>query len=131
MKKLLAVLLLGSLAVLTGCSKKDSNPIGPSVPTTPAVSFTMHMESGTQGMIFVATPNADVKLEKVIVSYPPQQFTNTVSNPDPSTLILKGSNIQIGEYTGVEMRQVWVLTFVGTDPATNRPFTVTMNWEVI
>ncbi len=131
MKNLLVALFLGGLVVLAGCSKNDSNPAGPSLPATPAVTFTMHMESGTQGMIFVASPNSDVKLEKVVVTYPPQQFTNTVNNPDPTTLIAKGSNIQIGEYTGVEMHQIWVLTFVGTDPATNRPFTVTMNWEVI
>ncbi len=131
MKNLFAALLLGGLALLAGCSKDSNNPLASAPPATPNVSFTMHMESGTQGMIFVASPNSDVKLEKVVVTYPPQQFVNTVSNPDPTTLIAKGSNIQVGEYTGVEMHQVWVLTFVGTDVTTNKPFTVTMNWEVI
>ncbi len=132
MKTLLMAVLLGSLLVVAGCSKKSSNnPLTPTLPATPSVAFTMHMESGTQGMIFVASPSADVRLQKVVVAYPPAQFTNTVTNPDPSTLIEKGSNIQIGEYTGVEMHQIWVLTFVGSDPTTNRPFTVTMNWEVI
>ncbi len=130
MKSWLALVLLGSLVVLAGCSKKSSNPVAPSLPATPNVAFTMHMESGTDGMIFVASPSADVRLEKVVVAYPPQQFANTITNPEPATVIAKGSNIQIGEYTGVEMHQIWVLTFVGSDAA-NRPFTVTMNWEVI
>ncbi len=128
MKNLLSAVFLGGLIGLTGCSKNSNNPVAPALP---AVAFTMHMESGTQGMIFVASPSMDVRLEKVVVTYPPQQFSNTISNPDPTTVIAKGSNIQIGEYTGVEMKQVWVLTFVGSDPTTNRPFAVTMNWEVI
>ncbi len=131
MKTLLMAVLLGSLLVVAGCSKKSSNPVAPSLPATPNVAFTMHMESGTQGMIFVASPSADVILEKIVVTYPPAQFTHTITNPDPATVIVKGSNIQIGEYTGVEMHQIWVLTFVGTNPATNRPFSLTMNWEVI
>ncbi len=132
MKNLLVTAFLGSLLLLAGCSKNSSNnPLTPLQPATSNVAFIMHMESGTQGMIFVASPSVDVRLEKVVVTYPPQQFSNTVTNPDPTTLIAKGSNIQIGEYTGVEMKQIWVLTFVGTDATTNRPFTVTMNWEVI
>lgn len=131
MKRLLVAVLLGGLVAVTGCSKKSSNPTGPVVPETPAVKFTMHMESGTQGMIFVASPDADVTLEKVTVKYPPQQFENTIQNPDPTTVIAKDSNIQLGEYTGIEMNQVWVLTFVGTDVTTHKPFTITMNWTVI
>lgn len=131
MKRLLAAVLLGGLVLLAGCSKKDSNPVGPSLPATPNVKFTMHLESGTQGMIFVASPSADVRLEKVVVKYPPEQFENIIENPNPTTLIAKGSNVQIGEYTGVEARQVWALTFVGTDVATNKAFSITMNWEVV
>ncbi len=131
MKILLVALLLGGLVVVAGCSKKDSNPVGPSLPAAPAVNFTMHLESGTQGMIFVASPDADVMLQKVTLKYPPQQFENTIENPDPSQVIAKGSNIQIGEYTGIEANQVWVLTFVGTHVASNKPFSITMNWTVI
>jgi hypothetical protein len=132
MKRLVVALLLGGLVGLAGCSKKDSNnPLIPALPATPAVKFTMHMESGTQGMIFVASPDADVKLQKVVVTYPPQQFVNSIENPNPTQVIAKGSNIQIGEYTGIEQNQVWVLTFVGTHVATNKPFSIVMNWEVI
>ena len=132
MKNVLMAVMLGGLVVLAGCSKKNSdNPVGPGLGETPTVKFTMHLESGTEGMIFVASPSADVMLAKVTVSYPPQQFTNTITNPDPATVIAKGSNIQIGEYTGVEAKQVWELTFVGTDATTNKPFTVKFNWEVV
>jgi hypothetical protein len=132
MKSLLVAVVLGGLLVLTGCSKKSSNnPVGPVLSDVPTVKFTMHMESGTQGMIFVASPSADVRLQKVVVKYPPEQFENTLENPDPTTVIAKGSNLQIGEYTGVEAKQVWELTFVGSDAATNKPFTVKFNWEVI
>jgi hypothetical protein len=131
MKRLLVAVLLG-IMVLAGCGKKSSNnPVGPGLTETPAVKFIMHLESGTQGMIFVASPSADVRLEKVVVKYPPEQFENTIENPDPTTVIAKGSNVQIGEYTGVEAKQVWELTFVGADAATNKPFTVKFNWEVI
>lgn len=132
MKRLLVAVVLVGLVTLAGCSKDSSdNPLAPGIPSAPSVTFSMHMESGTAGMIFVASPSADVRLQKIIVEYPPEKFADTLANPDPTVLIAKGSNLQIGEYTGVEMKQIWVLTFIGSDAVTNKQFTVKINWEVI
>lgn len=133
MRNLFVALLVSGL-VLAGCSKKGSdNPLAPAPAPAPTsnVVFTMHMESGTEGMIFVASPSIDVKLQKVIVKYPPVQFADTLTNPDPASVFAKGSNVKLGEYTGVEMKQVWELTFIGTEAATNKPFSVMIKWEVI
>ena len=59
MKNLFVAAVLGGLLVLTGCGKKESNNPWPfrQSETQAAVKFTMHLESGTQGMIFVASPS--------------------------------------------------------------------------
>jgi len=132
MKRLLVAVILVGLVTLGGCSKDSSdNPLAPGISSGPSVTFSMHMESGSEGMIFVASPSADVRLQKIIVEYPPVKFADTLTNPDPTVLIAKGSNIQLGEYTGVEMKQIWVLTFIGSDAVTNKLFSVKINWEVI
>ena len=131
MTRSLLVVLVASTLVLAGCSKKSSNPVTPAPTPAANVAFTMHMESGTQGMIFVASPSMDIMLTKVSVAYPPAQFAETMDNPNPATVFAKGSNIQIGEYTGVDARQKWTLVFVGTVAATGQPFVTTMEWEVI
>lgn len=107
MKRLLVAAVLVGLVTLGGCSKDSSNnPLAPGISSGPSVTFSMHMESGTEGMIFVASPSADVRLQKIIVEYPPEKFTDTLANPDPTVLIAEGSKIQLGEYTGVEMKQI-------------------------
>ena len=130
--KHVVLLFLAAAVALTGCKKNSNNPTGP-VTTPPAtnVTFTMHLESGTQGMIFVASPSVDVKLTKVDLSFPAQQFTDTVVNPNPSTVFPKGSNIRINEYTGIEGGQRWILVFTGTIAATGQPFAVTITWDVV
>jgi hypothetical protein len=126
-------LLLVAAVLFSGCSKKDSNPMIPSNPTpTPVnVTFTMHLESGTQGMIFVASPNEDVKLTKVVLSFPAQQFVDEVTNPNPNTVFPKDSNIHLSEYTGIEGGQQWEITFTGFLASNNRAFTVKINWTVV
>ena len=131
MKQLVAAVLFVGLVGLVGCSKDSSNPLVPGGPVSPSVTFSMHLESGTQGMIFVASPSADVRLQKIIVEYPPEKFVDTLTNPDPTVLIAKGSNIQVAEYTGVESKQRWVLTFIGIEAVTNKQFSVKLDWEVI
>jgi outer membrane biogenesis lipoprotein LolB len=134
MKNSLMILLAGAMLTLVGCSKKDSgNPITPNTPTPQQtnVTFTMHMESGTQGMIFVASPNVDVKLTKIEVSFPAGNFSETITNPNPNTVIPKNSNVQFAEYTGIETHQQWVLKFYGMVAATGEAFTVTVNWDVV
>jgi hypothetical protein len=132
MNRFLATLALAGALTLVGCSKKNSNnPVTPNQPAGATVTFTMHMESGTQGMIFVASPSEDVRITKVEVSFPAQQFHETVTNPTPATVFPRGSTIQIGEYTGIETHQQWVLVFYGTIASTGKPFTVTVNWDVV
>jgi len=131
MKQLVAAVLFVGLVGLVGCSKDSSNPLAPVGPVSPSVTFTMHLESGTQGMIFVASPSADVILQKIIVEYPTEKFVDTLTNPNPTVVLAKGSNVQLAEYTGVESKQHWVLTFFGTEAVTNKPFSVKLDWEVI
>lgn len=130
MNRYVALFLLGALFT-AGCKKDSNNPIVPSVTPSPSVTFTMHMESGTQGMIFVASPNADVKITKVVISYPAQNFVDTIVNPNPEAVIAKNSNIQLNEYTGINTHQQWVLVFYGSLAATGQPFAVTVNWDVV
>lgn len=132
MNRSLIVFVLGLLLLSAGCKRDSSNPLVPATaPPAASVTFTMHMESGTQGMIFVASPSEDVKITRVVVSYPPQQFTDTIVNPNPEEVIPKNSNIQLNEYTGVSTHQQWVLVFYGTMAATGRSFVVTVNWDVV
>jgi len=131
MKQLVAAVLFVGLVGLVGCSKDSSNPLVPGGPVSPSVTFSMHLESGTQGMIFVASPSADVILQKIIVEYPTEKFVDTLTNPNPTVVLAKGSNVQLAEYTGVESKQHWVLTFFGTEAVTNKPFSVKLDWEVI
>jgi PBP1b-binding outer membrane lipoprotein LpoB len=71
MKHTMMLMVLAGALALTGCSKKSSNPVQPDTGRQqPAVTFTMHLESGTQGMIFVAVPSEDVTLTKVELSFP-------------------------------------------------------------
>ena len=82
-------------------------------------------------MIFVAKPNVDVKLTKVEVSFPEQSFADTLTNPNPSEVFPKDSNIQLNEYTGIDAGQQWVLKFYGTVASTGQAFAVTVRWTVV
>ncbi len=131
MKSLLAMLALIILFV-AGCSKKNSsNPVDAPGNTQPAVNFTMHLESGSQGMVIFAKPDVDVKLTKVVLSFPAGNFTDTVTNDNPQTVFPKNIAIQLGEYTGIDGGQQWVLTFHGTIAATGQQFVKTINWTVV
>ena len=134
MNRVLLSLILGSTLLVIGCSKKSSNnPVSVinDPPPAKSVTFTMHLESGTQGMIFVATPSEDVTIAKVDISFPAQGFAETVENPNPTAVIAKNSNIQIQEYVGVDAGQKWVLTFYGTIASTGKSFKITVNWDVV
>ena len=130
MKYPFALLLFGATLLIAGCSKKDSNPLVPPAGGT-LPTFTMHLESGTQGMKVFASPSMDVRLTQVILSFPAQQFSDSLTNPSPADVFPKDANIELGEYSGIEGGQVWVLKFIGFDAATNQPFEVTMNWTVV
>jgi hypothetical protein len=133
MKRVLPLLLFASVLVLGGCSKKNnpvtSDPVTP--PPATNVTFSMSMWSGSEGMIFIARPNVDVKLSAVYLSYPAGQFADTLSNDNPEVVFPKESNIQLNEYSGVEGGQQWILRFIGKVAATNQPFEVTVHWTVV
>ncbi|MBI5474208.1 MAG: hypothetical protein HY961_17880 [Ignavibacteriae bacterium] len=135
-KRTLMTFGLAAVLALVGCSKKSDNPVTPGTINNGGneqvnVNFTMHLESGTQGMIFIASPSEDVRLTKVELSFPAQSFRDTINNPNPTAVIAKNSNIQINEYTGIEGGQQWVLVFYGTLASTGKPFTKTINWTVV
>lgn len=133
MKQALPVVLFASLLVLGGCSKKNNPVITDPVAPPPAtnVTFSMSMWSGSDGMIFIAKPNVDVKLTTVLLTYPAGQFADTLSNNNPELVFPKDSNIQLNEYTGVEGGQQWILRFIGKVAGTHQPFEVTVNWTVV
>lgn len=133
MKQTIVILAMLAALSLVGCSKKNSNnPVAPNpAPQQANVAFSMHLESGTQGMIFVAKPNVDVKLTKVELRLPAQNFSDTLNNPNPNEVFPKDSNIQLNEYTGVDAGQQWVLKFYGIVASTGQAFTITVNWTVV
>lgn len=131
MRNLLAMLALVTL-VAGGCSKKNApNAVEVPAGVEPAVNFTMHLESGSQGMLVFAKPDVDVKLTKVVMSFPAGNFRDTVTNSNPQSVFPKNTAIQLGEYVGIEGGQQWVLTFHGTIAATGQPFVKTVNWTVV
>ncbi|MBX2991748.1 MAG: hypothetical protein KF749_11360 [Bacteroidetes bacterium] len=134
MKQTMLLVLFGIALVLAGCSKKNSdNPLStnPGNETPANVTFSMGLHSGTQGMIIVATPSEDVLLAKVDLHFPAQNFTDTVTNGDPTHLFPKGVTFEINEYVGIEGGQQWVIVFHGTLKSNGKPFTVTVNWTVV
>ncbi len=82
-------------------------------------------------MIVFASPNVDVRITKIDLTFPAQQFSDTIVNPQPDTVFPKGSSIQLNEYSGINGRQRWVLKFTGVVVATGKSFTVAMNWDVV
>ncbi len=134
MKHTMLLVLFGVALTLAGCSKKNSgNPIttNPGNETPANVTFAMGLHSGSQGMIVVATPSEDVLLTKIDLSFPAQNFTDTVTNPNPTRVFPKDTTFEINEYVGIEGGQQWIIVFHGTVKATGKPFTVTVTWTVV
>jgi hypothetical protein len=126
------ILALSIALLLVGCSKKSSdNPVTPG-PNTPSasVSFSIRLESGTEGMLFSAKPSVDVKITEAVVSLPAQNFTDPNTNPNPETVFPKDQWFQVGEYTGVDSRQKWTFKFTGKIAATGTLFTVNATYDV-
>jgi hypothetical protein len=132
MRHILLFSIVSAALLLVGCSKKNStNPLAPNpTPQQPAPSFSIRLESGTQGMIFSAKPNVDVKVTEVIVSLPAQNFTDVNTNPNPETVFPKDTWFQFGEYTGVNSGQKWTFKITGKIAASNAPFTANATYDV-
>lgn len=127
------VFLIAALLV-AGCTKKGSdNPVAIDPGTgnqNPAVSFAIRLESGTQGMIFSAKPDADVKIAGVIATLAAAGFVDTIANPGPTTVFPKDNWFQFTEYTGVNTGQKWTFRFIGTTSATSQSFVSNSTYDV-
>ena len=133
MKKIISFILI-YLFFITGCNNNSgggiTDPFGTGNGTrTGSVTFTMSTQQGQQGVIFIATPSVAVKITKVTVSLPAQQF-NDVLQGDETTVYNANQIVQLDEYTGVASGQQWTFQFEGTIANNNQAFNVTTNYTV-
>ena len=135
MKKLLSILISISFLVLCSCSDDSGGTVTDPFGTggtgggTGNVSFTISTTQGQQGVIFVATPSASVKITKVTISLPAQQF-NDVLQGDGTTVFNANEAVQLDEYTGVATGQQWTFKFEGILANNNQAFDVTSNYTI-
>jgi len=143
MKKIIKLLVLFVLTSIigTGCSDDSAgggitDPFGTGGGTgnnnnnTGTVTFTIGTTPGTQGgIIFTATPSVSVKITKVIVSLPSQQYVDTLTD-DGVTVFQGNQTFMIQEYIGVASGQKWTFQFEGTLASNNQAFNVTSNYTV-
>ncbi len=141
MKKIIQSLVLVSLIaiIVTGCrdngtSGTITDPFGTGTGlgnnNTPGVTFTVRTVQGQQGgTIFTATPSVSVKITKVTISLPAQQFEDVIYG-DGTTVYQGNQTVMIQEYLGVEAGQQWTLKFEGTLANNNQAFNVTTNYTV-
>jgi len=138
MKKLFLYIISFALLLIIGCSD-DSGSGSPTDPfgggggnggTGGNVSFTISTTQGTQGgIIFNATPSANVKITKVTVSLPAQTFTDEITG-DGTTVYNANTAVELAEYTGVASGQQWTFKFEGTTSDNNQTFDVTSNYTI-
>lgn len=135
MKKLILVFVSLLFIWITGCSDDAggtvTDPFGSGGTSgTGNVTFTIASTQGQQGgIIFTATPSVSVKITKVTVSLPAQQF-NDVIQGDGTTVFNANEAAQIEEYTGVASGQQWKFQFEGTLVSNNQAFNVTSNYTI-
>ena len=134
MKKIISISLLLITIIILGC-QDDSNtgvtdPFGTGTNTgTGNVTFSMSTTQGQQGVIFVATPSVAVKITKVTVSLPAQQFTDVLTD-DGTTVFNANEGVQLDEYTGVASGQQWTFQFEGSLANGGQAFNVTSNYTI-
>ena len=124
--KSLVLLALLTLSAFTGCSKSD-NIIGPN--QNLGVSFEISQQNGANnGIEFLFTPSADVKISNVVCRFPEQQFSETIASNDPNQVFSKGTTYIINEYINVTPGQKWQFEFSGNSG--NSQYNVTSNYTV-
>jgi|CZKP01.1.fsa_nt_gi hypothetical protein len=95
-----------------------------------SVTFTITQQTGTQGIIFYATPSAAVTMTNVNVSVPAAPFSANYTG-DGVTVYPANQAFEINEFTGVQSGQKWVFVFTGKlGSATGTAFNVTSNYTV-
>lgn len=125
-KKALLLLLL-TLAAFAGC--KSDNIIGANQST--GVNFQISQRNGVNnGIEFLFTPSADVKISSVTCRFPEQQFTQTITSNDPNKIFSKNKTYVINEYINVTPGQKWQFDFSGNSHTGNSPYNVTSNYTV-
>ena len=137
MKRLLILVIPLFLYLGIGCSDNGgggtiTDPFGPGGGggTTGGVTFTIGVTQGQQGgVIFTATPSVAIKITKVTVSLPAQQFTDVLTG-DGTTVYQAGQPVALEEYTGVASGQQWTFKFEGTLASNNQAFNVTTNFTI-
>lgn len=124
------------LLIISACNDNSGGGItdpfgaGPGGNTgTGNVTFTMSAQQGQQGVIFLATPSVSVKITKVTVSLPAQQF-NDVIQGDGTTVYNANQAVQLDEYTGVASGQQWTFKFEGNLASNNQAYNVTSNYTI-
>jgi hypothetical protein len=119
MKKLYSLLIMVSMLSLysAGCG---SDPVSANA----NVNFTMAAYNTQAGNVdFTATPSADVKLTKLVLTLPAQNFSDTLSD-NGTTVYTAGTAYTLGrEYQGVASGQQWKFYFTGTLASDNTAFT--------
>jgi hypothetical protein len=116
-----AVILLASIIITSGCKKKED----PIVPSFTMTSTTVNLQGGGLGLQFFAKcNNDDVKMTKVIISDPIGSFTETynlngtyfVQN---EIFALQGTDLAYPKSTGN-----WSFNFTGNRTADGSSFSV-------
>lgn len=139
MKKFIIYLLPIIFFAITSCddSAGITNPTGGGIGGiggggggTGSVTFTIGTSQGEQGGIyFTAAPSVSVKITKVTVSLPAQQFTDVLQG-DGVSVYNANEAVLLQEYVGVENGQQWTFQFEGTLAGNNQTFNVTSNFTV-
>lgn len=119
MKKLLALFVFVFFAAIIaqGCG---SDPVSANA----NVNFTIAAYNTQAGNVdFTATPSADVKLTKLVITLPASNFSDTLTD-NGTTVYTAGTAYTLGrEYQGVTQGQQWKFFFTGTLASDNTPFT--------
>ncbi|MFZ1292014.1 MAG: hypothetical protein WAR79_18095 [Melioribacteraceae bacterium] len=138
MKKLILYFLPILFLVITSCDDSSGvvNPNGGGIGGIGggggggSVAFTIGTSQGEQGGIyFTAAPSVSVKITKVTVSLPAQQFTDILQG-DGVTVFNANEAVLLQEYVGVENGQQWTFQFEGSLASSNQTFSVTSNFTV-
>ncbi len=136
MKRIIFYLLPMFLLLIASCSDDSTGTI-----TDPfgggglgggngSVTFTISSTQDQQGGVtFNATPSVAVKITKVTVALPAQQFTDLLQG-DGTTVFQANQPAGLEVYSGVSSGQQWTFQFEGTLSSNNETFNVTSNYTI-
>ena len=136
MKKKALFIISTILVLLTGCGKDSStNPLslnggkGSSGGVTIKINSQLDQQGGA---IFSGSPSTDIKVSKITVSVPAQQYTESFQL-DGTTVSKANVNVAFLEYpanSGVASGQKWTFKFEGKLASNNQAFDTTINYTI-